>query len=149
MASRTQVLESVKSLRWRDVEAGLAVTPKLTAYRDERGRNFLHICCCVKVKEKKLSSADSIRTADVLLSAGIDINREAFREHDFKATPLWYAVSRGENLQLAIYCNAAPTRIIACGLPHSRMTPPPSSCFSTMVPLSMRLPRTRPPSSAP
>jgi len=48
VASRTQVLESVKSLRWRDVEAGLAATPKLIANRDERGRNFLHICCSVR-----------------------------------------------------------------------------------------------------
>ena len=103
MASRTQVLESVKSLRWRDVEAGLAVTPKLIANRDERGRNFLHICRSVNVKEKKLSPADSIRTADVLLSAGIGINQEAFREGNWKATPLWYAVSRGQNLELATH----------------------------------------------
>ena len=101
MASRTQVLESVKSLRWREVKASLAADPKLIAYRDDRGRNFLHICCGINVSERKLSPADSVRTADVLLSAGIDINQEAFREHNWKATPLWYAVSRGENLQLA------------------------------------------------
>lgn len=103
MASRTQVLESVKSLRWHDVEASLAAEPKLIAYRDDRGRNFLHICCGVNVREKKLSAVDSVRTADVLLSAGVDINQEAFSEHNWKATPLWYAVSRGQNLRLATH----------------------------------------------
>ena len=103
MASRTRVLESVKSLRWRDVEASLAADPKLIPYRDDRGRNFLHVCCGVNVKEKKLSPVDSVRTADVLLSAGIDINQEAFSEHHWKATPLWYAISRGQNLRLATH----------------------------------------------
>jgi uncharacterized protein len=103
VVSRTQVLESVKSLRWRDVQASLAAEPKLIAYRDDRGRNFLHICCGVNVRSKKLSPVDSVRTADALLSAGIDINQEAFSEHSWKATPLWYAVSRGQNLQLATH----------------------------------------------
>jgi ankyrin repeat protein len=100
MASQTQMLESVKSLRWREVETSLATKPNLIAYRDDRGRNFLHICCGVNVSEKKLSPSHSVRTADVLLSAGIDINQEAFHEHSWRATPLWYAVSRGRNLHL-------------------------------------------------
>jgi ankyrin repeat protein len=100
VASRTQVLEAVKNLRWREVEASLATHPNLIAYRDDRGRNFLHICCGVNVREKKLSAVHSVRTADVLLSAGIDINQEAFSEYSWKATPLWYAVSRGQNLHL-------------------------------------------------
>jgi uncharacterized protein len=95
------MLESVKNFRWREVEASLAAHSKLIAYRDERGRNFLHICCGVNVREKKRSPGDSVRTADVLLSAGIDINQEAFREHNWRATPLWYAVARGQNLHLA------------------------------------------------
>jgi ankyrin repeat protein len=101
VVSRTQVLESVKNFRWREVEAGLAAQPKLIAYRDDRGRNFLHICCGVDVKRKTLSPGASIRTADVLLNAGIEIDQEAFREGHWKATPLWYAISRGENLDLA------------------------------------------------
>jgi uncharacterized protein len=100
MASRTQMLELVKSLRWREVETTLAAQPNLIAYRDDRGRNFLHICCGVNLNGKKLSPRQSVRTADVLLSAGIDINQEAFREHNWRATPLWYAVSRSQNLHL-------------------------------------------------
>ena len=101
MASRTQMLEWIKDLRWREVETSLAEEPNLITYRDARGRNFLHICCGVNVREKKLPPVQSVRTADVLLSAGIDINQEAFRGHDWKATPLWYAISRGQNLKLA------------------------------------------------
>jgi uncharacterized protein len=95
------MLESVRNFRWKEVEAGLAEQPDLLAYRDERGRNVLHICCGVDVTAKKLPAPQSVRTADVLLNAGIDINQEAFREHNWKATPLWYAVSRGQNLRLA------------------------------------------------
>jgi len=101
VASRTQMLESIKQLRWREVEASLAEQPNLIAYRDDRGRNLLHICCGVNVIEQKLMPVQSVRTADVLLSAGIDINQEAFSEHNWKATPLWYAISRGQNLNLA------------------------------------------------
>lgn len=101
MASRTQMLESIKHLHWREVEASLAEHPNLITYRDDRGRNFLHICCSVNVIEQRLPPVQSVRTADVLLSAGIDINQEAFREHNWKATPLWYAISRGQNLVLA------------------------------------------------
>jgi uncharacterized protein len=101
VASRTQMLESVKNFHWREVEASLAAHPDLLAYRDDRGRNLLHICCGVDVSRKTLSPGHSVRTADVLLNAGIDINQEAFREHNWKATPLWYTVSRGRNLHLA------------------------------------------------
>lgn len=103
MVSRTQMLESVKNFRWREVGTGLAAHPDLIAYRDPRGRNFLHICCGVDVSGKKLSPDHSVRTADLLLNAGIDIDQEAFREHDWKATPLWYAVARGQNLRLATH----------------------------------------------
>ena len=51
--------------------------------------------------KKGLPVASSTRTCDALLEAGLDIDREAFREGDWKATPLWYAVSRGENRALA------------------------------------------------
>jgi ankyrin repeat protein len=101
MASRTQTLESIKSFRWREVESSLASNPEFLAYRDERGRNLLHVCCGVDASGNKRSTADSIRTVDVLLSAGLDVNQEAFREADWKATPLWYAIARGRNLPLA------------------------------------------------
>ena len=71
----------------------------LLAFRDERGRNWLHICCATKAPGPK--AKDSIRTAQVLLALGLDIDLEAFTEGTWKATPLWFAISRGRNLALA------------------------------------------------
>jgi len=102
MVSKTRMLDWVKGFEWRDVERGLDESPELMAYRDERGRNWLHVCCAVNAKKTKQSAADSIKTADVLLKAGFDVNEAAFTEGDwFHATPLWYSISRGENLELA------------------------------------------------
>ena len=101
MTSRTQVLALIKGLRWKDVDAALADQPNLLAYRDDRGRNFLHMCCGVNVKKRRLPPDRSVRTAEVLLKAGSDVNQEALREGNWKATPLWYAIGRGENLTLA------------------------------------------------
>ena len=43
-------------------------------------------------KTRKQKPADSVKTAKAMLDAGLDPNREAFREGTWKATPLWYAV---------------------------------------------------------
>jgi ankyrin repeat protein len=91
----------VKDLKWKEIAQGLAENPALLGFRDERGRNWLHLACGVKVKERGLRVSDSIKTAEVLLNAGLYINQEAFREPDFKATPLWYAIGHGQNLKLA------------------------------------------------
>ena len=97
------MLGLIKALRWKDVAAGLVEKPSLIQYRDDTGRNWLHICCGVNPERRSLTPADSVRTARVLLDAGLEIDREAFREGRWKATPLWYAVARGENLKLARY----------------------------------------------
>ena len=99
MASRTKLLEAVRNLRASDVAALLRESPDLLAWRDQRGRNLLHACCGVDVRER--APRDAVRTADVLLAAGLDLNGEAFREGSWRATPLWYAIARGRNLPLA------------------------------------------------
>jgi ankyrin repeat protein len=101
LASKTRMLELVREFRWTDVEATLEEKPELLGVRDEKGRSWLHICCSVNPKRRKLRPADSVRMADVLLDAGLDVNAAAFREGNWQATPLWYAVARGENLTLA------------------------------------------------
>jgi ankyrin repeat protein len=93
----------VKEFRWKQIDEALAESPVLLSVRDERRRNWLHLCCSVNLKGKKLKAADSIKTAEVLIRRGLDINHEAFTEGDWKATPLWYAIARGENLALAEY----------------------------------------------
>lgn len=103
MVSKTRMTALVKDFRWKDVDAALAENPDLLSVRDERGRNWLHLCCSVNLKGANRKAADSVKTAEVLLRRGLDINHEAFTEGAWKATPLWYAIARGENLALAEY----------------------------------------------
>jgi hypothetical protein len=92
--------ELVRNFEWKKVAAGLAENPKLLGVCDQRGRSWLHVCCSVNPKTRGLAAAGAIKTADVLLDAGLDLDREAFREGSWKATPVWYTVARGENLAL-------------------------------------------------
>ncbi len=103
MASKTRMLSLVKAFRWREVEVGLRENPALIEFRDPQGRNWLHLCCSVNLRKRDAEPVESMRTAEVLLEAGIDINEPAFTEGAWKATPLWHAIARGENLPLAKY----------------------------------------------
>jgi ankyrin repeat protein len=100
--SKTRLLTLIKELDWRSVKAALESNPELLRYRGDRGQNLLHVCCGLDIDGRGTSAA-SIKTAGVLLDAGLDINKEAFTEGEWKATPLWYAISRGKNLALAKY----------------------------------------------
>jgi hypothetical protein len=102
-ASKTRVFEWVCGFQWRPLEAALRAEPRLTPLVAERRRNLLHLCCSVNPKRRRLRAADGVKTAAVLLAAGIDVEREAFSEGTWKATPVWYTVSRGENLALTRY----------------------------------------------
>jgi len=97
--SKTKMLELVKGFHAAEVDTALKENPKLRGVRDERGRNWLHVCCGQKVK--KGQEKDSIRTAAVLLKHGYDMSAAAFTEGAWKATPVWFAISRGENKPLA------------------------------------------------
>ena len=99
MVSKTAMLALVKAFRASEVDGGLKANPALLAFRGDRGRNWLHICCGQKVR--KGQEKDSIRTADALIRHGFDISAPAFTEGTWKATPVWFAIGRGENLPLA------------------------------------------------
>lgn len=99
MISKTAMLALVQGFRAADIDKALTENPKLKDVRDKRGRNWLHICCGRKVA--KGQEKDSIKTAQVLLKHGLDMNSVAFTEGDWKATPVWYAVGWGKNLALA------------------------------------------------
>lgn len=99
MASKTSLLPLVRSFDWQGVAASLQERPSLIAHRDERGRNWLHICCATPLDGR--DARPSIRTADVLLDSGIDLNDHAFTEGRWRATPVWFCVSFGRNLKLA------------------------------------------------
>jgi hypothetical protein len=100
MTSKTRMLALVKSFDADAVKRALAESPGLLEVRDERGRTWLHICCATPPKSPADVEA-SIRTADVLIAAGLDISDAAFTEEEWRATPLWCAVGRGRNLALA------------------------------------------------
>ena len=97
MLSKTRLIELVRRHQARAVEQALAENRRLLAHRDERGRNWLHLCCMAKPAN---GTAPSVRTADVLLRH-YDVNGPAFLEGHWKATPLWHAIAFGQNLPLA------------------------------------------------
>ena len=71
MVSKKSMLPLVRAFDWKAVDAGLKEKPKLVEYRDERGRNWLHVCCATALDGR--DPRPSIRTADVLLAHGIDL----------------------------------------------------------------------------
>lgn len=97
MVSKTRMIELVRGHDAEAVERALAESPALLASRDERGRNWLHLCCMAKPAN---GSRPSIRTAEVLLRH-YDVSEPAFVEGTWKATPLWHAIAFGRNLPLA------------------------------------------------
>ena len=97
MASRTAVMQRVRSHDAVGVTTALTESPELVRWRDERGRGWLHICCMAKPGR---GGRASVETADVLLGMGFAIDEPAFTEDEWKATPLWHAVGRGRNLVL-------------------------------------------------
>lgn len=104
MTSKTKMIELVKTWQAKAIKAGLEDNPSLLKWRDERGRNWLHLAASIDWQAKpNLHPKDSIVVAKHLLAAGLDINEPAFREGSWQATPLWYAVGRGKNTKLAEY----------------------------------------------
>ena len=97
--SRARLFRSIKALDLEAAAAVLAAQPELLRATDDRRRNPLHFLCSLPATPK--TRERSIRLARHLLGAGIDIDAPAFVEGAFRATPLWYSISRGRNLPLA------------------------------------------------
>src|SRR5580704_7289491 len=91
--------------RWdaESLRAYLASSPSLVSAVDSKGRSLLHRACAVRPDVPRLKESDGTETVATLLKAGADLELAAPMdedEGDFRATPLWYAVARGENLPL-------------------------------------------------
>ena len=82
MVSKTGMRKPVASFRWCEVDAALAVSPSLLGVRNERGRNWPHLCRGVDI------------AAETLLRRGLDVNMEASTERAWRAPPLWFAIGR-------------------------------------------------------
>ena len=105
--SKTRLTACVKAFDTDAVVAGLKRRPDLLHHTDERGRNWLHLCASVEARKRGLDPADAVRLAGALLDFGIDLNAAAFTEGIWRATALWYAISRGGNIDLARYLLAS------------------------------------------
>jgi len=101
--SKSKVLALVKAHDFSAVRAAVSAHPEVLNDRGKKGENLLHLCCGVPVGNASRRRAAGVKTAEALIEAGIDIDEEAFREGEWKATPLWCAIGRGKNLTLAAY----------------------------------------------
>jgi ankyrin repeat protein len=102
--SKTALLDAVRRWDADGVKAMLKAAPALVAATDPKGRMALHLACAVTPGAKGLGEPDGIKTVTALLAAGADLEAAVpmdADEGDFRATPLWYALSRGRNLALA------------------------------------------------
>jgi ankyrin repeat protein len=102
--SKAAIFDAVTTWDAASVEALLAASPSLVNAVDSKGRTPLHRACAVKPGASGLGESSGIETVTLLLNAGADLERAAPMEEDegdFRATPLWFAVARGENLPLA------------------------------------------------
>lgn len=102
-SSSARILALVKAHDRVAVAAVLNAHPELLAYRGKKGESLLHICCGVQIAKDAKARKASVRTAQALIDAGLDVDEAAFREGDWMATPLWYAIGRGKNITLAEY----------------------------------------------
>jgi len=93
MVSKTSLAESVRGHRAGEMREGLAARPELIGHRDDRGRNWLHLACSVP--------GTPVAMAELLLELGLGLDDAAFTEGTWRATPLWFAIARGQNLVLA------------------------------------------------
>ena len=101
--SKTALFEAARQWDAAAIKTLLAAAPALVKATDPKGRMALHMACAVKPDSGQLGEASGIKTVTSLLDAGAGLEAEVPMdedEEDFRATPLWYAVSRGENLPL-------------------------------------------------
>ena len=102
--SKTAVFEAAKAWDVAALRALLEASPTLARATNSKGRTALHLACAVKPDSGTLGEPSGLETVAVLLKVGADLEAEAPMdedEGDFRATPLWYSVARGENLPLA------------------------------------------------
>jgi ankyrin repeat protein len=98
--TKTAAFEAAKVWNAAALQALLRASPDLAQAVDSRGRTALHMACAVRPGGATLGEPYGIATVSNLLEAGADLETVAPMdedEGDFRATPLWFAVARGEN----------------------------------------------------
>jgi uncharacterized protein len=101
-ASKAALFDAAKTWDAKRVRAILGAAPELLEAAQPDGRRALHLACGVRPGGRGVREANCLRTVGTLLAAGAELEAEVprLREGDFRATPLWFAVARGENLPL-------------------------------------------------
>jgi hypothetical protein len=101
--SKTALFAAAKAWDAPAVVRMLTAAPALVTATDPRQRLALHMACAVRPAGPALGEPNGIRTVSALLERGAPLEAEVPMdedEEDFRATPVWYAVARGENLPL-------------------------------------------------
>jgi len=101
--SKSALFAAAKAWDAAAVHALLVASPDLAGATDAKGRTALHLACAVQPAGPTLGEPNGIKTVTALLTAGAGLETAVPMdedEGDFRATPLWYAVARGENLAL-------------------------------------------------
>jgi ankyrin repeat protein len=101
--SKSALFEAAKAWDAARVRALIEASPDLVRAVDPKERAALHLACSVKPGASALGEANGVETVTALLDGGADLELAApgtEDEEDFRATPLWFAVARGENLAL-------------------------------------------------
>src|SRR5262245_27201490 len=99
LPSRMALFDAAKSWDVAKVKDIIPAAPALVPARDPRGRMAIHIACAAKAGPEQ-GEPHGIKTVTALLKAGTPLEAEVPMdedEGDFRATPVWYAYSRGEN----------------------------------------------------
>ena len=101
--SKTALFGAAKAWDAAAVKSLLAAAPALVTATDPKGRMALHMACAVSSGGKGVGEPNGVKTVTVLLETGADLEAVVPMdedEGDFRANPVWFAVSRGENLPL-------------------------------------------------
>jgi hypothetical protein len=98
--SKTALFQAASRWDAAAIKALLEAAPALVTATDPRGRMAVHLACSVPPGGKGLGEPNGIKTVTALLAAGTPLEAAvpmSEEEGDFRANPLWYAVSRGRN----------------------------------------------------
>lgn len=101
LPSLTGVIKAAKAWDAAALRTMLKIEPAFATVKDKTGRTPLHYVATVELGERDAKA--SIAAAKVLVNAGADINAiHKIKDDDeiFRATPVWTAYSRGQNLPL-------------------------------------------------
>ena len=100
--TKTALFDAAKRWDAAAVTMLLKAAPALITATDPKGRQALHLACAVP-PAPRLGEPNGIKTVTALLDAGADLEAHVpmpAEEGDFRANPVWYAASRGENVPL-------------------------------------------------